>query len=60
MFGYTAKMILLHFEILFLFEQFAVLMKMYILYTNYFSSPFVFLKKDGEVAVQPLITERLK
>lgn len=55
MFGYTAKMILLHFKSLLLSEQFAALMEIYILYTNYFSSLFMFPKKDGEVPVQPLI-----
>lgn len=55
MFGYTAKNSLC-FKILFS-EQFAAPRKIYILYTNYFSSLFIFSKKDGEVPVQPLITE---
>lgn len=58
MFGYTAKNSLC-FKILFS-EQFAAPRKIYILYTNYFSSLFIFSKKDGEVPVQPLITEWLK
>lgn len=55
MLGYTAKMILLHFKSPLLSEQFAALMEIYVLYTNYFSSLFMFPKKDGEVPVQPLI-----